>query len=261
MGKTIGFVPTMGALHAGHLALVERARNENDIVVCSIYVNPLQFNNTSDLNLYPRVLESDCTMLEAAGCDMVFTPDDTIISDSAGFEYEVGYLDTVMEGAFRPGHFKGVAYIVKKLFEIVAPHRAYFGEKDYQQLAVVRQMNSYFKLGVNIVPCLTVREPDGLAMSSRNTRLNHNERQIAPAIYKALLYIKENISHFPVTGLKNKFEEILFSHGLFSVEYIEICNAETLEILSNTTQCKNIVVCTAVNLGNVRLIDNIKINL
>jgi len=257
--NTIGFVPTMGALHIGHISLIEKAKQLNQIVVCSIYINPLQFNNKNDFDKYPRVPESDVQILEKAGCDIVLIPDDTIVNDSRNFNYNIGYLDEVMEGVCRPNHFKGVAYIVKKLFDIVKPDHAYFGEKDYQQLMVVRKMVMDFNMNVQIISCPTVREQDGLAFSSRNVRLTPDERKIAPLIYEGLNYIKNNIHTYTVNELKLWFFNFLEKDQRMKVEYIEICHGETLKLLEFVSDAESIVVCTAVFLGKVRLIDNIKI--
>lgn len=258
-GRTIGFVPTMGALHHGHISLLNKAMSENDTVVCSIYVNPLQFNNNEDFKKYPRFIEDDIEKLDKAACSIVFIPDDTIINSSSNFNYNLGYLDNIMEGLFRPGHFKGVAFIVKTLFEIVKPDRAYFGEKDYQQLAVIKKMTKDFNLNVKIIPCPTERENDGLALSSRNERLSKTERLIAPKIYEGLNYLKNNILNFNFCELKLWFKEFLEKETPMKVEYIEICDSESLKIISAVKESSSIVVCTAVYLGNVRLIDNLKI--
>jgi pantoate--beta-alanine ligase len=186
-GNTIGFVPTMGALHEGHLDLMRRALKENDCLVVSIFVNPIQFNNKEDLEKYPRVLEADSKMLESIGCQYLFAPDaNEIYPEPDKSEYDFGLLSEVMEAAFRPGHFNGVAIVVRKLFEIVEPETAYFGEKDFQQLAVIKQLVKMLEMPVKIIPCSIVRETDGLAMSSRNVRLTAHERQLAPNIYKTL---------------------------------------------------------------------------
>lgn len=258
-GKKTGFVPTMGALHSGHISLVERARKENDIVVVSIYVNPLQFNNAADLKKYPRVPEKDLQLLQEALCDMVFMPDDTIIGKSKGFEYELGYLDTIMEGYYRPGHFKGVAFIVKALFEIVQPDKAYFGEKDYQQLAVIKKMTKDFNLPVHIVPCPTIRTNNGLAMSSRNERLTEEERHISACIFEGLNYIKNNIFSLEPEVLKAWYLNHIQNHPGMKVEYIELCDSETLAPVTEFSKHASVVACTAVYVGNVRLIDNLKI--
>ena len=258
-GKKIGFVPTMGALHDGHISLVERARRENDIVVASIYVNPLQFNNPNDLKKYPRVPEKDLQLLQDACCDLVFMPDDAIIGDSKGFNYNIGYFDTIMEGFHRPGHFKGVAFIVKTFFEIVQPNKAYFGEKDYQQLAVIKKMVKDFGLPVSIIPCPTVREPNGLAMSSRNARLTEDEKQSAAGIFEGLIYIKNNIFSQKPEVLKEWFVKNIQNHPGMQVEYIELCDSENLTPVTEVKESASVVACTAVYLRNVRLIDNLKI--
>lgn len=258
-GYSIGFVPTMGALHDGHIALVQNAKKENNIVVCSIYINPLQFNSKEDFTKYPRLLADDTKRLEKEGCDIVFTPDDSIIKESISFDYNLGYLNEIMEGAFRPGHFSGVAYIVKTLFEIINPDRAYFGEKDYQQLAVIKKMTKDFNFNIEIIPFPTVREKDGLALSSRNARLLASERLIAPKIYEGLNYIKNNILNYSFNELKQWYKNYLENESRMKVEYVEICDSETLKIISDFSESHSIIICTAVNLGNVRLIDNLKI--
>jgi len=255
--KSIGFVPTMGALHKGHMSLIEKARNDNNLVVSSIYVNPLQFNNKSDFTLYPRTFEKDIQMLKNVGCDAVFCPDDTIINSGEDFDYDIGFMDTVMEGLHRPGHFKGVAYIVKTLFEAVEPDSAYFGEKDYQQLAVIKKMTKDFNLNINIISCETIREENGLAMSSRNERLSAASRGEAGVIYAGLKHIKKHIDSLTPETAKKFFEEKISDNDGFSLEYIEICNAETLKPISSWRECDTCVVCTAVFLENIRLIDNI----
>lgn len=180
-GKTIGFVPTMGALHAGHISLIERAKTENDLAVCSIFVNPTQFNNSDDLKKYPRTLERDCEMLRPVGCDVVFAPSaEEMYPSLPQLKMDFGTLETIMEGKFRPGHFNGVGIVVSKLFNIVKPDKAYFGLKDLQQVAVIRRMVQELSFDLEIIPCPTLRETDGLAMSSRNTRLSPEARALAP---------------------------------------------------------------------------------
>jgi len=256
-GQIIGFVPTMGALHEGHLSLVKKAKQVCDITVASIYVNPLQFNSTNDFNLYPRLLERDKNLLENEGVDIIFCPDDSIIKESKKFDYNIGFLDTVMEGFYRPDHFKGVAFIVKKLFEIVKPHKAFFGLKDYQQLAVVRKMAKDFNFNIDIIPCQTLRETNGLAMSSRNERLSPKAREEAGAIFNALLLIKENCKNKSVAETINLFKKHLALFPNMRIEYIEICDALSLKSISDWKECSSCVACTSVFLENVRLIDNI----
>ncbi len=258
IGKTIGFVPTMGALHEGHLQLIRRAVAENDIVVVSIFVNPIQFNNPDDLAKYPRTLEADLQMLESTGCHLVFAPSaEEMYPEPDLTEFDFGQLDKVMEGKFRPGHFKGVAIVVKKLFEIVIPHKAYFGEKDFQQLAIIKKMVEILQMPVEIVPCAIVREPDGLAMSSRNARLTAVERAEAPIIFKALSGIKENHSWFIPDGVKQLVRGEIQESPFFRVEYVDIVDTETLQPFEDWNDVEHAVVCVAAFIGSVRLIDNI----
>jgi len=257
--KSVGFVPTMGALHEGHISLLKRAKAENEIAVCSIYVNPLQFNNKEDFNKYPRLLNNDTKLLEDTGCDIVFVPDDSIIKNSSAFSYDLGYLDEIMEGFFRPNHFSGVVYIVKTLFEIVNPDRAYFGQKDYQQLAVIKKMTRDFNFNIEIVSCPTTREKDGLALSSRNARLLTPERLVASKIYKGLNFIKNNIHNKSINELKLWYVKYIENEPLMKVEYVEICDGESLKSISDISESNAIVVCTAIFIGNIRLIDNLKI--
>lgn len=257
-GKTIGFVPTMGALHEGHITLIKRAVLENDFVVVSIFVNPIQFNNPEDLAKYPRTLDEDILKLEASGCRLVFVPSvDEMYPEPDLTEFDFGLLDKVMEGKFRPGHFNGVAIVVRKLLEIVTPHKAYFGEKDFQQLAIIKKMVSMLQLPVEIVPCPIVREADGLAMSSRNARLSSAERGEAPVIFKALSGAKENFSWFIPAGVKQLVTgEIQESH-YFRVEYVDVVDTETLLPFEDWQDAEHAVVCVAAYIGSVRLIDNI----
>jgi pantoate--beta-alanine ligase len=256
--KTIGFVPTMGALHDGHLVLIRRAIAENDFVVVSIFVNPIQFNNSDDLAKYPRTLEADLQMLESTGCHLVFAPSaEEMYPEPDLTEFDFGKLDKVMEGKFRPGHFKGVAIVVKKLFEIVTPNKAYFGEKDFQQLAIIKKMVSQLSMPVQVVPCPIVRETDGLAMSSRNARLSTNERAEAPIIFKALLGIKENYSWFIPDGVKQLIRGEIQESPLFRVEYVDVVDTETLQPFEDWNDVEHAVVCVAAFIGSVRLIDNI----
>ncbi|MCL2413612.1 MAG: pantoate--beta-alanine ligase [Bacteroidales bacterium] len=256
----IGFVPTMGGLHEGHLALVRQARRENEVVVASVYVNPIQFNNAEDLKKYPRDLERDLDMLKNVGCDIVFAPEDTEMYPEKPTEiYNFGDLETVMEGAFRPGHFNGVAIVVKRLFDLVNPTTAYFGEKDFQQLAIIRALVEQENLPMEIVACPTVREHDDLAMSSRNTRLPEEDRRIAPQIYKILRDCRDLVDVFSPTQLKIYAEEHLKKIPRTKLEYFEIVNAKTLQPIENWSDCPKRVACVAIWLGDVRLIDNVKI--
>jgi pantoate--beta-alanine ligase len=261
-GKTIGFVPTMGALHEGHLSLIKRSTMENDITVCSIFVNPVQFNNKNDLDRYPRNLAQDLTILENSGCAMTFAPEvSEMYPDGLAdqFTIDFGYLERTLEGKFRPGHFKGVAIVVKRLFDIVDPDNAYFGKKDYQQLLIIRQMVERLHLPVEISACDTVREPDGLAMSSRNLRLTIGERNIAPAIYEMLIQVKEKAGSMPVKELKNWAIKKIQKHPEMVVEYFDLVDIETLMPIIKWDQKDHAIACTAINLGDVRLIDNIEL--
>ena len=261
-GKTIGFVPTMGALHDGHLALVSRAVAENDVCVVSVFVNPTQFNNVTDLEKYPRNLNRDAALLESVGCKVVFAPTPEEIYSAneinSRFEFDFGGLDKVMEGKFRPGHFNGVVQIVSKLFSIVQPDKAYFGEKDFQQLAIIHHMVNTLNFEVEIVDCPIIREPSGLAMSSRNERLTAEQRKKATEISKVLFESRNFVPNFTPATLTNwviaKINEI---EGL-EVEYYEIVNSNTLQTLQSWDDPS--VGCIAVFCGEVRLIDNIRYN-
>jgi len=259
-GRTIGFVPTMGALHAGHLALINRASAENDVSVASIFVNPIQFNNKSDLAKYPRPIDNDIQKLVEIGCDVLFNPDELEMYPEPVFDkYEFGQLDKVLEGKYRPGHFNGVAVVVRKLFEIITPDKAYFGMKDYQQLRIIQTLTSGLRLPVEIVPCPTIREKDGLAMSSRNVRLTQNQRRIAPVIYRILNGIKENAGKMTVNEAEIWAVSKLNKYDEMTVEYLSVVDAETLLPINDWSDSQKCIVCTAVFLGEVRLIDNLMI--
>ena len=257
-GKSIGFVPTMGALHAGHIALVEAAVEQCDLVVASIFVNPIQFNNPDDLEKYPRTFESDRKMLEDANCDVVFYPSvEEMYPNKVEEKFDFGSLETVMEGATRPGHFNGVAVVVKRLFDLVQPDIAFFGKKDFQQLAIIKALVKQMKSDIRIVGLDTVREVDGLAMSSRNMRLSEQERETAVELSKALNYIKRNKNTFDPAQLEA--EAIRKLNVNFKVEYIQIVDGNTLQSINNWTQTDYPVVCVAAFLGEVRLIDNLEL--
>jgi pantoate--beta-alanine ligase len=261
-GKQIGFIPTMGALHEGHLMLIRRAKQENDLVVSSVFVNPTQFNNKEDLEKYPRNLTSDAKMLEENGCDLLFAPD-VLEMYPAGendlLNIDFGPLGKVMEGKFRPGHFQGVATIVHRLFDVVEPNRAYFGKKDYQQLAVICTMVNKMNLPVEIVGCETVRETDGLAMSSRNLRLTPPERAIAPKIYAVLKNVKQMAGSMPVRELQQWAVDQIAQNPEFKLEYFEIGDKNSLMPLENWNYKEDSVAFIAVFLGAVRLIDNLEL--
>lgn len=258
-GKTIGLVPTMGALHEGHAALVKRCVAENDIAVVSVFVNPTQFNNPEDLRLYPRTLDADCALLEKLGVDVVFAPDvDEMYPEPDTRVFDFGMLDKVMEGRFRPGHFNGVAQIVSKLFYAVKPDKAYFGEKDFQQLAIIREMVKQLQIPVEIIAVPIVREQSGLALSSRNMRLTPQQRETASEIFKILEMSADLIEKQSVEDVKKFVVNRINNHDALSVEYFEIVDGETLQAISDWTDSQYIVGCIAVFCGEVRLIDNIR---
>lgn len=261
-GRSIGFVPTMGALHQGHLELLKQARRENDLLVCSIFVNPLQFNKAEDLENYPRTLEKDLELLREVSCDAVFCParEEMYPPGEKQKPYDLGQLDKVMEGAYRPGHFEGVAVVVDKLFQIVRPHRAYFGLKDYQQLQVIRRMTERERHSVLIVACDTVREADGLAMSSRNVRLNGAQRKEASRIYKALKLARELYPHHPTEEIRQRVCSLVNESAQLKVEYFEIVDAQSLAPLKTAVAGLPARACIAVHAGSVRLIDNMALN-
>ncbi|HNY03406.1 MAG TPA: pantoate--beta-alanine ligase [Bacteroidales bacterium] len=261
-GLSIGFVPTMGALHEGHLRLITRSCKENDYTACSIFVNPLQFNNKQDLEKYPRDLEHDIALLEQAGCDILFSPAvDEMYPPGGkpGLVIDLGMLGKVMEGMFRPGHFDGVVTVVEKLFRIIGPDRAYFGKKDYQQLAVVRRLVESSKIPVTIVACETVREPDGLAMSSRNVRLTESQRSDAPRIYQVLCAVRDNFGRMPIGQVKQWAVRELSKIPSARVEYFEIADRETFIPITTDADRDRAVALTAVYMGDVRLIDNLEL--
>jgi len=260
-GKSIGFVPTMGALHQGHLSLIEACRAENEIVICSIYVNPTQFDNKTDLAKYPKNLHSDATLLVDASVDILFAPEDDemypegleTISSTISF----GKLESVMEGKHRKGHFAGVGLVVSKLFHIVKPDRAYFGQKDLQQYAVIRQMVADFSFGIELKRCPIVRETDGLAMSSRNVRLTERERFVASKLHETLQSAKNMLQEGKsLNEIKDTAIANICKHKDFKIEYFEIVDLKTLQSLSEM-QKEPMAICVAAYLGQVRLIDNI----
>jgi len=260
-GKSIGLVPTMGALHKGHLSLVKNSISNNDITVVSIFVNPTQFNNPNDLASYPRTVDKDLELLQTIGCDIVFAPEaDDIYSKSetdSRFEFDFEGLDKVMEGKFRPGHFNGVVQIVSKLFDLVRPDRAYFGEKDFQQLAIIRLMTRRYNLPIEIVPCPIVREDSGLALSSRNSLLKDNEKQVASHIYAVLNESRQFVPQTEVEELKQCVIAAIEQKPELKVEYFDIVDGHTLKSIGKWDECDYVVGCITVFCGNVRLIDNI----
>ena len=258
-GKRVGLVPTMGALHKGHLSLVERCVRENDICVVSVFVNPTQFNDKHDLETYPRTLEADCALLESAGCDYVFAPSvEEMYPEPDTRTFDFGTVMQVMEGAKRPGHFNGVAQVVSKLFYIVEPDNAYFGEKDFQQIAVIRAMVKQLQIPVQINACPIVREADGLALSSRNTRLTPALRQKAPLIARTLQESKALAATKSVREVIDYVVNTLNADPDLEVEYYEIVDGDSLVAIQDWKDTSYAVGCVTVYCGEVRLIDNIK---
>lgn len=258
-GQTIGLVPTMGALHAGHLSLMERSCRDNDITVASIFVNPTQFNNATDLKTYPRTEEKDCALLEKAGVDYAFVPSvKEIYPEPDTRVFDLGEVAEVMEGAMRPGHFNGVAQIVSRLFSYVNPTRAYFGEKDFQQIAVIRRMAQLEGFDFEIIACPIVREADGLALSSRNVRLTPEQRKIAPAIHRTLARSLDMTRDKSVGEVKQWVKEEIDRQPFMTTEYYEIVNPLTMHPTDSwMTPDGPAVGCVTVYCGDVRLIDNI----
>ena len=258
-GKKIGFVPTMGALHEGHASLVKLAVAENDVVVVSDFVNPTQFNDQNDLLKYPRTLEADCELLEKVGAHYVFAPSvEEIYPEPDTRQFSYAPLDTVMEGKFRPGHFNGVCQVVSKLFMMVEPHCAYFGEKDFQQLAIIREMVKQMNFPIRIVGCPIVRESDGLALSSRNARLSDVQRVQALNISKTLFASKEYAVTHTVEETQAFVEQSIAASEGLELEYFEIVDGLTLQKIAGWDDTDYAVGCITVFCGEVRLIDNIK---
>lgn len=256
--KSIGLVPTMGALHQGHISLVKRCVAENDICVVSDFVNPTQFNDKHDLATYPHKPEEDAALLEAVGCSILFMPEvEEMYPQEDTRQFHFGDLEKVMEGPYRPGHFNGVAQIVSKLFYAVEPENAYFGEKDFQQIAIIRSMVAQLKLPVHIISCPIVRENDGLAMSSRNTRLNAEEREKAVLISKYLFESRTFAAEKSLEETKAFVEKNICKEPIFRLDYFEIVDGYTLQTVKNWEDASYIVGCIAVYCGSIRLIDNI----
>ena len=261
-GKTIGFVPTMGALHNGHLTLVKRCVSENDLCFVSVFVNPTQFNDKNDLANYPRTLEADAELLASVGCEFVFAPNADEMYDAEEmqkpFEFDFGGLDQVMEGRFRRGHFNGVVQVVSKLFQLVQPTRAYFGEKDFQQLAIIRRMVTVLNFPVEIVGCPIVREESGLALSSRNALLTPEQRQLAVHISQVLKESCLFALETPVHELHDAVVAAVNAREGLEVEYFEIVDGKTLQPIEKWEETNDIVGCITVYCGKIRLIDNIR---
>ena len=257
-GKKIGFVPTMGALHAGHLSLVKESKKNCDITVVSIFVNPTQFNDPEDLKRYPRTLENDIRLLEPLGCDLVFAPTvEEIYPEPDTRRFNFGHLEQVMEGVRRPGHFNGVGQVVSRLFDIVRPDKAFFGMKDFQQVAIIKNMVKQLQYPIEIVPCPIVREENGLARSSRNELLDEDHRKNAPHIYATLKKAREMASTMKVAELKKWIADEIDNNPFLETEYVEIVDDTTLNITQDWSEPGTKVACVAVYAGKIRLIDNI----
>lgn len=261
-GKSIGFVPTMGALHKGHLSLTDCSARQNSITVVSIFINPEQFNDKDDLSNYPRNLTNDLKILRNSKCDIVFTPSvNEMYPEPDNRQFDFGSLDKLMEGKFRPGHFNGVAKIVARFFEIIAPHKAYFGLKDYQQLAIIKKISRDLSFNTEIIACPTIREHDGLAISSRNTLLTRKQRKYAAAINHALYMANKHAGKKNINDIKTQVIDTLNKNPYTEVEYFEIVDGEELRPVKSWDEKPVIVGCAAVKIGNIRLIDNIIFNL
>lgn len=258
--KTIGFVPTMGALHEGHISLVECARKECEVVVVSVFVNPTQFNDKNDLRNYPRTPEADAAMLEAAGVDYVLFPSvEEIYPEPDTRQFDFGLIDKVMEGATRPGHFNGVAQVVSRLFAIVEPTKSYFGEKDFQQIAVIRAMVAQLALSVEIVDCPIIRDTDGLARSSRNLLLTPEHRVAAPHIYEVLSAARTKVGEMSPRKLESWVVDEIDKNPLLKTIYFHAVDAATMQQVESWSEVERVQGCVAVQAGEIRLIDNIKL--
>ncbi len=256
-GKTIGFVPTMGALHEGHLSLIRTAKQHTDIVVCSIFVNPTQFNNAHDLAVYPRTLEADCAMLAGENCEAVFAPSaEEMYPNMPYLSINFGELEQVLEGKFRPGHFNGVGIVVAKLFNIVQPNHAFFGQKDLQQCLIIRRLVNDLSFSLQLHICPTLREADGLAMSSRNRNLTPEQRATAPKIYEALCTAKEQLNNLSPQAVKANLVTFLAQQEGIILEYFEIADTQTLKPIEEI-KGKEVALCIAAFMGKTRLIDNL----
>ena len=257
-GKTIGFVPTMGALHEGHLSLVKESKKNSDITVVSVFVNPTQFNDPEDLKRYPRTLEQDVELLKSVNCDIVFAPSgEEIYPEPDTRKFNFGYLESIMEGAKRPGHFNGVGQVVSRLFDLVAPDKAFFGMKDFQQVVIIKYMVKQLKYNIEIIACPIVREENGLAKSSRNTLLDEDHRKNAPHIYNTLKKARSLASEMGVKEIKEWIVNEINRNPFLDTEYVEIVDDTTLKVTEDWSEPGTKVACVAVYAGKIRLIDNI----
>ncbi|MBL7903294.1 MAG: pantoate--beta-alanine ligase [Bacteroidia bacterium] len=258
---SLGFVPTMGALHPGHISLLESAKKHCDLSICSIFVNPGQFNDPDDLKRYPRMPEKDGELLTKHGCDVLFMPEvEEIYPEKPNESYDFGHLDKVLEGAHRPGHFNGVAQVLSRFFNILRPDRAFFGEKDYQQMLIVKALVKQLDVKVEIVPCPIVREPDGLAMSSRNALLSQKERELAANIPIWMNWAAKQLTGATIEEVKHSLQEAIQQHPELRLDYFEVCDAETLKPFSGHLNAKPAIALIALFCGKIRLIDNIRLN-
>lgn len=257
-GQRIGFIPTMGALHQGHISLISEAQKTGHLTVCSIFVNPTQFNDKGDLERYPRTPEKDTSLLEVAGCNVLFMPTvEEMYPAGEKTNFDFGYLDKILEGQHRPGHFNGVAQVVKRFFEIIEPNTAFFGSKDYQQVMIVRALVKLMASNIEIIACPILREPDGLAMSSRNVLLKPRERQIAAHIPRIMAEAKVILSQLGVKAAKNHVITCCSAYPEMKLDYYEVCNPGTLNLLPDTDKPGQALALIAVYVGKIRLIDNL----
>ena len=254
--KTIGFVPTLGALHQGHLSLIELAQKHNDVIICSIFVNPSQFNDPKDLEKYPRTIEADIKLLEQINCDILFNPGvNEMYDDNEQWHLNIGETEHLLEGEFRPGHYQGVTQVVYKLFNIVKPDAAFFGQKDYQQFLIISKMVDMLNMPVELVMCPIKRETDGLAMSSRNIHLSADDRRHALVLSKTLNFIKHKFDSHNISALKQEAAQLINAEAGVELDYFEIADGDTLH--TATPDSKKIVALVAAKVGNTRLIDNV----
>jgi pantoate--beta-alanine ligase len=259
--KTVGFVPTMGALHTGHVSLIQQSKKLCDVTVCSIFVNPTQFNDRKDLDRYPRMPEKDIQLLKDATCDVLFMPsEDEMYPKQEKEVFDFGYLDAVLEGKYRPGHFSGVAQVVKHFFEIVNPSKAFFGSKDYQQVMIVKALVKQMNSGIEIIACPILRESDGLAMSSRNALLNEEERKVAALIPKLMQEAKKQVKTHGVDAASIFVEKEISLNPLMKLDYYAVCNANDLAPVTSILPNTPLVSLIAVFVGKIRLIDNLQID-
>lgn len=259
LGKSIGLVPTMGALHAGHISLIKTSKAQNHLTVSSIFVNPIQFNNQNDLLKYPRSIEKDTELLKSAGCDVLFNPEiQEIYPEKSVLSLDFGHLDKTMEGQYRPGHFSGVALVVSKFFNIVQPDHAYFGQKDWQQFAVIQKLVNELNFNIRLHSVATLREPDGLALSSRNQRLTAEQRQKAIVFYKGLLHARDALKAGKnLKEVKTQVKTIIEQYADVRLEYFELVNSKNLNTLENVHASEYPIMCIAGYVGEIRLIDNL----